>query len=70
LRTNWDITFFASKAHTPAGLMAASHSAFELFSAERTRFRIDPAQQARLAARLKGQRPVASWQPVPLPARG
>jgi hypothetical protein len=44
---------FASKAHSAAGLMAASHTAAEFFGIERSRFSINPAQLAQLAARVK-----------------
>jgi hypothetical protein len=51
---------FASKAHSPAGLMMASHTAAEFFGVERSRFSIDPAQRAQLAARVKNGRQLAS----------
>jgi len=42
----------ASKVHTPRGLMQASRSAYEFFSTEQRSFRVDPAQQQTIAARL------------------
>jgi hypothetical protein len=43
----------ASKVHTSSGLMRASRSAYEFFSAEQRGFKIDPAQQRLIAARLR-----------------
>jgi hypothetical protein len=45
----------ASKVHTSSGLMRASRSAYEFFSAEQRGFKIDPAQQRMIAARLRGE---------------
>ncbi len=50
----------ASKVHTSRGLMQASRSAFEFFSAEQRGFKIDPAQQRLIAARLRGESLVAA----------
>jgi hypothetical protein len=43
---------FASKAHTPRGLMQTRRGAAELFSRDRSHFQIDDAQKLALAARL------------------
>ena len=42
---------FASKVHTPAGLMKAVHSAVELFSPTRGHFMVTAAEQMRVVAR-------------------
>ena len=49
----------ASKVHTPRGLMRANHSAYEFFATEQSGFRIDPAQRLTIAARLRGESPLA-----------
>jgi hypothetical protein len=49
---------FASKVHTPGGLMKATQSAGELFSTDRSRYVVEPSQVAAAAAR------VASLQPT------
>lgn len=42
----------ASKAHTQKGLMMAVHTAVELFGVERVDFRLAPAEQQQMLARL------------------
>ena len=49
----------ASKVHTSRGLMRANHSAYEFFATEQSGFRIDPAQRLTIAARLRGESPLA-----------
>jgi len=49
----------ASKLHTSRGLMRASRSASEFFSPEQKGFRIDAAQRLTIAARLRGESPLA-----------
>lgn len=41
-----------AKSHTSSGLMMAVHTAAELFSSERNRFKIAPAEQQRIVARM------------------
>jgi hypothetical protein len=48
----------ASKVHTSRGLMRGSRSASEFFSTDQRGFRIDPAQQLTIAARLRGESPL------------
>jgi hypothetical protein len=50
----------ASKVHTERGLMKATLTAVELFSADARGFRIEPAQRRAVAARLRGEPLVAS----------
>lgn len=53
----------ASKVHTTAGLMQATHTAYEFFAIERVRFGISPAERDQIVARLRDDRRVAaSWQ--------
>jgi hypothetical protein len=50
----------ASKLHEPRGLMKATRSAYEFFSTERKAFAIELADRNVVAARLRGDRAVAS----------
>jgi hypothetical protein len=50
----------ASKLHTDRGLMKAALTAVELFNADTRALRIDPEQRNAVAARLRGDRLVAS----------
>ncbi len=50
----------ASKQHTPHGLMKAVLTATELFTADTSSLRIEPAQRRAVAARLSGEPVVAS----------
>ncbi len=52
---------FASKAHTPRGLMKAIVTAAELFQPDNRSFHIEPAQRSAVAARLRGEPLVAQW---------
>ena len=49
----------ASKVHTQRGLLKASRTAAELFSIERTGFKIDAVQRQQIATRMRGD-----WQVV------
>lgn len=42
----------SSKEHTPQGMMAAVHTAAELFNSERMRFGLGPEEQRRMVARF------------------
>lgn len=52
----------ASKAHTRAGLLRASRTASELFSADVRGFAVDPTQRQLIAARIRGELLVARGQ--------
>ena len=50
----------ASKSHTTAGLMRASHTARDLFAHERLHFEIAPAERQQLVARMRPDERVVS----------
>jgi hypothetical protein len=50
----------ATKEHTAKGLLKAARSAQELFSVDRRRFELEPAQRAQITERLQAESIVAS----------